>query len=383
MRVLFLAQAIGQGYVDLITQALPADTHIALYTGSDIKGSQYVTVVKSPEYRSVSISSRLKTWLKYCYFVLKNSRDDGHYSLIYAVSNPPLNSFLGWYLKRKYQCPFVFMNWDLYPQVVEAKFTSRTIRFICDIWHRLNNRIFPKIDCIITLAEGMKNTIQSKVKSHLNIEIIPIHTDVQTLKPVAKENNIFLKQHNLQDKFIVLFSGKMGLGHNLQIIVDAAEKLIEQKDICFIMIGDGEQFSKISQQVRDKKLTNMLVLPRQSYDIFPYSMASGDVDIVSVDATFAGLSMPSRTYDMMATGTPIIGICREDDNLGLLIRGSGIGRVVTNNDVNEFVKTVLELKNNEVLRQQMGQAARKIAVEEYAFPVVLEKYKKIFDSYVA
>ena len=375
-RVLLISQVIPQWYVDLLTQALGEDVQIDIMTGSHVKGS----VIQSPEHDPRSFKSRLICWWKHLRFVNQWAAEHKNekYDLIFAVSNPPINSYIGLKLKKQFHAPFVYMNWDLYPQVIEQSISNPAVRLACKAWNWWNSRNYPKIDRMLTIGDVMAESLVKPLKTPIPVEVLPIAVDTDYLKPIPKEQNPFCIEHGLVDKFVVLYSGKMGIGHNIELILEAAEKLRNNRDICFVFIGEGPKYSVVESFIAEHHSENINLFPLQPDDVFPYSMACGDVGVVTQEAKMAHLFMPSKTYSMMACGQAIIGVCTEHDDLYQLIQQERIGMSITKNDSDELADCIKILSEDKEKQAQFSRNARLVAEKHYALERVSEQYQKIF-----
>lgn len=378
--VLIVSQVIPQWYVDTLTCALGNDVHIDIITGSDVKGN----VIKSPAHDSRSFKSRLICWFKHYDFVKKwaNANKSKKYDLIFAVSNPPVNSSVGLMLKKIFKAPFIYMNWDLYPQVVETTIKNPAVKLVCNEWHRWNSRNYKNIDAMLTIGSVMADTLNADLKDKIPVNIIPIAVDTDRLIPVEKQKNPFCTEHGLENKFVVLYSGKMGMGHNIEMILEAAEKLRQNEEIRFVFIGEGPKYSVVEQHIKEYKSDNILLLPLQSEEMFPYSMACGDVGIVSQESSMAHLFMPSKTYSMMACGEAIVGIGTDRDDLYGLINKYGIGETVTDNSSDTLAEKLQLLYADTEKIAIYKNRSRKIAEEEFSLPGIVDKYRELFDRYI-
>lgn len=187
-------------------------------------------------------------------------------------------------LKRQYKAPFVYMNWELYPQVIEYSIKNPIVKCVCNIWHKWNSRNYPKIDKMLTIGNVMAESMNEGLDSKIPIEVFPIAVDTYRLRPINKADNPFAIQHGLTDKFVVLYSGKMGMGHNIEMILQASSILSGVKDIRFVFIGEGPKYPVVRKYMTEHHAENILLLPLQSEDVFPSSMACGDIGIVSQEA---------------------------------------------------------------------------------------------------
>ena len=382
-RVLIISQAISQDYYHLLCEAFPEGTQIDLMTGSEISGT---SVIKSPAHDPSSVKARLRCWADHYRFVTRWARKhrDRKYDLIYCVSNPPVNSYLGIKLKKIFKAKLIYMNWDLYPQMIETLMHGKASRIASVLWNRWNEHNFRKIDQIITIGEVVKESIQKRIPYDLGIRVVPISVDTDLIRPVDHGENPFIRENNLGGKFIILYSGKMGKGHNIEIILEAAKKLEDNGDLVFVFIGYGEKVPLVQKHIREGQ-TNVRYFPMQPPEVFPYSIASGDIGIVSQERSSARYFMPSKTYSMMAAGEMILGICSRHDDLQRLIENTGIGITVKNNSADTLKDRILKLyhMNQTPAGKDMKNKSRKVAEECYSNQVVIGQYREIFDEYLS
>ena len=108
----------------------------------------------------------------------------------------------------------------------------------------------------------------------------------------------------MQNKFIVQYSGNIGVTHNVETLIEIAELLKDNTDILFQIIGRGPRKSKLENLVKEKNLPNCVFLPFQTDDMFPYSLSAADVGVVILDETTSKGSVPSKSYNLMSYGIP-------------------------------------------------------------------------------
>lgn len=373
MRVLVLMQAATQDDIDVIVSAFPPETEILLLTGSNVSIPNG-EIIKTVSHNPASLVSRLRCWLAYYEDVKKwASTEKNGFDLIYANSNPPINSLLGLKMKKKFGAPFVYMNWDIYPQIIEESYPNIIIKFICKFWHFANNVNYKKIDQMLTIGSVMADTINAPLKNKINIGIVPMYVDTEVMQPIPKEENRFIIDNGLQGKFIVLYSGKLGFGHNIGAILVAAEKLKAYKDILFLFIGKGPKCEEVNQAI-SAGFTNVKMMPFQPYEMVRFSMASGDIGIVSQEEKLAHLFLPSKTYSMLSCGLPVIGLCSERDDLKYLLESTESGIALSNASGDDVADAVLKLYKNENLRKTMSQKARMTIEDNYSQSAISKKY---------
>lgn len=376
--ILIISQASSQEYIDMLKSSFDICDSIDIISGSDLEGDY----IRAPKHDSSSLKNRLICWIKYWLFIKKwaANNKNRHYDLIFCTSNPPINAALGIKLKKIFNSKFIYMYWDLYPQVIEALIESKLSGFVSFFWNKWNEKYFREIDQIITIGDVVKESIQKRIPYDLSIRVVPIHVDTEFIKPIDQFSNRFLKENNLEGKFIVLYSGKMGRGHDIESIVDASRILKDIEDIKFVFIGDGEKRKIVEDYINKNAAKNIILLPLQPNNIFPFSIASGDIGIVSQEQKSAAFFMPSKTYSLMAAGTAIVGICSEHDDLNDLINRYELGMTVPSGNSDKLASTIEFLYNNPKVLESYKLSARETAVNHYSKNQIGEKYKKIFDE---
>ncbi len=377
--VLVVAQAIPQWYVDVLTNALGPECRVDIITGTPgLRGH----IIPSPPHDARSFKSRLLCWWRHWRFMNRWMKENKHqsYDLIFAISNPPINSSIGLKLKKRFKAPFVYMNWDLYPQVIECSIKNPLVQFVCRLWHRWNERHYPQMDTILTIGKVMAQSMKAPAATEIPVQVLPISVDTERLKPICKEENPFCQEHHLTDKFVVLYSGKMGMGHNIEVILQASLLLKEHADIVFAFIGSGPKYALVADFIAQEKPENVRLFPLQPEEMFPYSMACGDVGIVTQEASMAHLFMPSKTYSMMACGQAIVGICTPHDDLYGLLAGGSFGRSITSDSATDLAECLLELYRNPAETQRMQANARAAACERFDNAIAVQAYQTLFAS---
>ena len=377
-RILIISQVIPQWYVDLLSSVFDSDDTIDIITGSKVKGN----VISSPKHDPTSLKSRLISWVKHYRFMMKWIRRNKHikYDLIFAVSNPPINPYIGLKLKKVYNAPFVYMNWDLYPQVIRSSIKNPISSICCKLWSSWNSINFHKIDKIITIGDVMASSLNEDIKNKVDVSVIPIGVDTQVLKPIDKSLNKFCVENDLVNKFVVLYSGKMGIGHNIELILEAAKKLEHNSNIIFVFIGFGPKYKTVEDYISANSSINVRLYPLQDEEMFPFSMACGDIGIVTQESSMAHLFMPSKVYSMMACGEAIVGLCTEHDDLNTLVKCDCVGLTVTSNSAEELVDVITKLSDDNVTLNSYKKQSRKTAVEKYELSIIKSKYIQLFDN---
>ena len=194
----------------------------------------------------------------------------------------------------------------------------RRLSFLSSLWIKAHKKVLKRAEKIFTLTEGMKNILE-KYSGGKAVDIVPIWTDSDFLKPIPQEKNPFIKEHQLEGKFIVLYSGNIGTSSGVESLIQVAS-LVNDDKIKFVIIGDGVRKGAVIEEIRKLNLKNCLVLPWQDVSVLPYSLASANLGVVSLVASSSKNAIPSKMYNYMSVGAPILGLADLDSDLAKLIK---------------------------------------------------------------
>ncbi len=301
------------------------------------------------------------------------------------VSNPPFLPLVGFFCKIFQQRNYIFLVHDVYPDIaVQLGYLSR-YSIVTRIWNWINRIIYSNASQVIVLSNSMKEVVLKKMsgeyRNALEKKMTIIHNwaDADYIKPVAKSENLFLKENGLLGKFIVLYSGNMGLFHELEMIIEVANK-INDNDIQFVFIGEGGKKKTLESLVEQYGLTNVSFFPYQDQSVLPFSLTAASVSLVTLEQNIEGLAMPSKLYTTMAAGNPIIVVCDEQSDLRKIVHDAQCGFQVNHHDNDEMIRTLLLLKDRSELGTQLGSNARKYFEQHYTLEKAVVSYHSVIEK---
>jgi glycosyltransferase involved in cell wall biosynthesis len=350
-KMVIVNQDSGYLMIDLANAYVQAGYEVELVTGRisgrDKPLNPKVRICKIRSYNRSTFVTRLVSWIiatmQISIMVLFRFRD----AHILFVSNPPIGAWITAILRRD----FSLLVYDVYPDALEEIGYANRQSLLYRLWGKFNRITYAKAKRIITISESMAETMQ-QYAGEKSIEIIPIWTDNNYLKPINKESNPFLKEHGLEDKFIVLYSGNLGETANAEVMVDFAIELQKESQIHFVIIGDGSQKRQIEQRIASNGLQNCLLLPKQSAEMFPYSLASANLALVSLNRSAGRIALPSKLYSLLSVGAPILALCDRESALEKIVNRYNIGKCFDFDNLEEAQQFILAISKDEQLQIQ-------------------------------
>ena len=292
----------------------------------------------------------------------------------YVNSTPP---FLGWKnSKLKKVAPVMYNAQDLFPDTLIhlKKFGEKNpmIKF----FRKKEKDTYNGSTKIITISNQMKNTIANAGVDMDKIGVIYNWADTEKLYHVEKKDNALMDELNIdKSKFIISYAGTVGFFQGWQCIIETAKKLYQvNKDILFVIIGDGsysEQFEKI---VSDEDIKNILLLPMQPASRLPEIYSVGDVELVPIEPGISKTSLPSKTFVVMATGSPILSLVDEDSDVAKIIKEKNLGYTMAHGDSEGLKDLILKIYEERDSLPEKGKNALSFAKENVSRAGQTKKY---------
>lgn len=270
---------------------------------------------------------------------------------VFFVSIPPMGYLLNLLVSNR----FSMVVWDVYPDVFKITGMKET-HWLYKTWASLNKKSFKKAFRLFTIGNKMADLLEVYV-SRKKLIIQPIWSIFQANERVMKEQNPFIKEHNLQDKFIIQYSGNIGLTHKVEVVVEIAELLKDNPNIVFQIIGRGPRVPALQKMVEEKNLPNCMFLPFQSDEMFPFSLSAADLGIVILDELTSKGSVPSKSYNLMSYGIPSIYIAGEDSELHDYAKNYNAAKCFTERELNKAKEFILQISTNEQQWDEMSKNA--------------------------
>jgi glycosyltransferase involved in cell wall biosynthesis len=300
---------------------------------------------------------------------------------ILVVTNPPLLPFVALVLKWLKGCNFVLLIHDVYPEILVATGLSKPSSLMVKFGQIINRLLYKQASKIITLGRDMTKLVKAKLDGEYEkIYCIPNWADIESIHPTDRQNNTLLQNLGLTDKFVVLYAGNIGRTHGIEELAQTAEFLANKNNnkVYFIVIGFGAKKKWLTKYVENKRLETIKV-----FNFFPITeqnivLNAGDVALISFVSNMAGVSVPSRMYNQMAAGKPIIAVADDWSELAEVIKEENIGWVVKPGDIEEVIKTIEFAAQHPELCAEMGARAANIAQTKYTFTQTNQAYQQLF-----
>jgi glycosyltransferase involved in cell wall biosynthesis len=225
-------------------------------------------------------------------------------------------------------------------------------------------------DCMAATLAGRFDPTRTKAG---RLEIIPPWADTAKLRPRPKAENWFARSQAQVGKLTVMYSGNMGMGHDIETMLNAARRLRSARDLHFMFIGAGPKWQIIADYLHKEAPANVTLLPWQPEAVVPFSLATADVALVSLEAGAEGLAFPSKALSAMAAGSALLGLSNIPSDLQVLIEQFHCGLNIKPGDVEGLVKAILTFKNNQIFLNKCRESARMAAEQDFGREQIITK----------
>ena len=291
--------------------------------------------------------SYIKACLKIYWLLLTKYRKHE----VFFVSIPPMGYLLNLLISNR----FSMVVWDVYPDVFKITGMKEN-HIIYRIWSYLNRKSFKKAYRLFTIGDKMAELLEVYVRKS-KIIIQPIWSIFQNNERTPKDKNPFVAEHHLQDKFIVQYSGNIGLTHKVEVVIALADLLKDNNKIVFQIIGRGPRVPALQKMVEEKKLPNCTFLPFQTDEMFPFSLSAADLGIVILDELTSKGSVPSKSYNLMSYGIPSLYIAGEDSELNTYANKFKAAKCFKEMELHRAKDFIIELSQNNQKWNEMSANA--------------------------
>lgn len=325
--------------------------------------------------KSNKFSKRLRNYLSFTFScVFKGYRNIEDIDVIITESPPLFLGYSGYILCKLKRAKYVFNISDLWPESA-VKLGVLNNKLFIYLSTLLEEFCYRKAHLITGQTEGIVNNIKGRIKDSSKVHLITNGVDTEFFTPLNRSDTL-RKEWGIEDKFALCYAGIHGIAQGLEIIINAANILREQKDICFVFIGEGPEKQKLISLKNEYKLENVLFMPMQEKKNMPKIIASMDATIIPLKKLelFKG-ALPSKMFEALASQLPII--LSVEGEAEKLIKSAKAGICVEPENENEVAEAVLRLYNDSKLRHKLGENGRKYVIENYSRDAITKKLERL------
>ncbi len=294
---------------------------------------------------------------------------------IVALTTPPLIAAAALPARAMRGTRLVCWVQDLYPDVAVAfgalgqdSLATRTMRTV-------SRQVLGRSDRVVVLGEAMRRRAIDAGAHPERTVVIPNWSDGEAITPVPHRANPLRPVLARGARCLVMYSGNLGRGHDLETVLASARALRERRDIAFLFVGDGARRDEVERAARG--LANLRLCPYQPRERLALSLSAADLHVVTLAPQLAGLMEPSKLYGIMAVGRPALYVGPLESEVARTIEREGCGRVHRNGDAQGLAASIAALAAGEKERRALGERARRALLARYTRRLMTERFRSV------
>lgn len=302
--------------------------------------------------------------------------------VVVTFTTPPFIALLGYALKLIRRSKFVYWVMDLYPDLPVACGVMKEGALPTRFFEGINRFCLKKADRVVVLGRCMLERVRSKGIDHGQVQHIGVWSDATELEPVARDQNPYTDEWGLRDKFVVMYSGNFGLGHDVNTFLQAAKTLQQDNRIRFLFVGGGKKKITVDEFVKEHNLTNAVTAPYQPRESLGASLSSADVHLATLLEGVEGIMVPCKLFGIMAAAKPAIFIGHPSSELARVLDEYGAGFNIRQSDSESLVALIKELADAPQRTSETGQRARNALATAYSREAACERWRIALEDVV-
>lgn len=372
------------------------------YYFEELNGVKLIRV-RVPEFTKSNKISRVKNIMAYFFGALGASRKVGKQDYVFTISQPPiLGGLLGVLGKWQKHAKMIYCIQDFNPEQTIAVGYSKNRR-VLKVMMIADKFSCRRSDLVITVGRDLVETLKNRFKN----KNVPKYTminnwiDEKKVYPLPEDNEqvlAFKKKYGLENKFVIMYSGNIGLYYDLEKLVKVLKQFrkgytlkgvyepgpmtTDGREVVFAFVGAGSVLDKLVMYTKKHHFENIIFIPYQDKADLVYSLNAGDVHWCVNAKGIKGVSCPSKVYGIMGVGKPIIGVLEKGSEVRMLIDEIGCGKCCEPGDYVEVADIIRWYIENADTGEEkkMGMKGRKYLEKNLTKEVSVEKYIRAIRS---
>lgn len=320
--------------------------------------------------------------LKTLVYLLKNVKK---HDVFLITTNPPFLGILILVIHKLFKKPYVIISYDVYPQILNSLNILKEKSLIYKLWYKLNTLVYLNASKVVSIGNDMTDILLTQIgtENRSKIELIHNWSDKDVVKHIDPKKNEFMLKHKLVDKKIILYSGTLGSTHNVEDILIASQDLKDHSDILFLFIGGGAKEKIVYNFIKENNSENLILLPFQPFEILSQTLSSATISVVCLDDKFTGLSVPSKTYGLMAARKPVLALMHEESEIAKAISKYQFGKIWNKTSKKKLSELILDMLHDQSILDKMADNGYNIFLDLYEIQISVKKYNNLVNTIIS
>ncbi len=228
------------------------------------------------------------------------------HDVVICFTTPPFIALVGVLLKWIKGTRLVYWTMDLYPEVAGAAGVMTSRGMLWNVFRWIDRICLRQSDRVVALGDFMKQKVIEKGASANKVSTISVWSGAEQFTKRNRDQNPLRQQWNIGDRYTILYVGNFGLGHDMDAIAGAVERLKDDDSIRWLFIGDGKAKPNLERRIEECGAKNIFVSGYQTREQLADVLDVGDTHLVTLLPGWEGLILPSKFFSVLAAGKPVL-----------------------------------------------------------------------------
>jgi glycosyltransferase involved in cell wall biosynthesis len=305
---------------------------------------------------------------------------------VLVLTNPPFLAMSCAFLRIVgLGAPYLYLIFDVYPDTAVHLGLLREKSLLARLWDYMNVVVCRHASAVVVIGRCMKDVVTRKLSQgglelDGKLQYIPVWCDDTAITAVAPDGNDIAQRFGVEGKFVVGYFGNMGRFHDIETIMGAAELLRDDPDTVFLFVGEGHKKKWAMQYALQHGLDNCRFHGYVDREDLGHLLALADLGLVSLLEGQEGLSVPSKTFGLMAAGVPVLAIMSATGEIARMTQEEDCGIQIQPGEAQKLAKHIWQLHHHPEEMRAMGANGRRAIKDRYGLQHVCRRYVTLIDK---
>jgi glycosyltransferase involved in cell wall biosynthesis len=305
---------------------------------------------------------------------------------ILVLTNPPFLAIICAVLRvLRIGPPFLYLIFDVYPDTAVRLGLLREKSWLARLWDRCNALVCARASAVIVIGRCMRDVIRQKLTRQKlpldhKIHCIPMWCDDAAIRSAPPADSSFADRFGVRGKFVVGYFGNMGRFHDIETIMETAELLRDDSQIVFLFVGEGHKKRWALDYAQRHNLSNCRFHTYVDRDDLGRLLSLADIGLVSLSQGQEGLSVPSKTFGLMAAAVPVLAVVPPTSEIARMVLEEACGLHVGPGDKETLARSIRELFGDSQRRRGMGDKGLQAIEHHYSLKNASRQFVELIEG---
>ncbi|MFQ5536406.1 MAG: glycosyltransferase family 4 protein [Gemmatimonadota bacterium] len=364
--------------VHVVTGRLPYGARAASVPDEEVRNGVRVTRVRTTQGGRSGTLRRLSDYATFFLGAAGPVLSGAPADLTVYLTTPPLLGLLGLAQGALGRGRYGLWVMDLHPEAEIAHGMIPPHGTATRFLGALDRRVFAGSSLTAVLGRCMAERVADKVPGQPP-RVLPLWRDGGEVRPRPREENPLARRWDVDDRFVLMYSGNAGLAHRFEEIKELLRHFRDDDGVLTLFIGSGPRRRELEAFLSAEGIRNARYLDYLPREEVPWSLPLADVHLLSLEPAWKGIAVPSKVFGIMAAGRPGVMVGPAGAEPARILEEAGAGVVVDPEGVRtpsrRLIDIVEELRADTGLREHMGQRGRKVLLQRFSLEAGLDRWE--------